>query len=287
MKVAIVSLLAKPRMKRHEINYFVGFHHLVESLKRHHTQLPPIIVLSPDLKQPPPGADGIEGVRIENYRKIANVQKAFGKSVYFKLDVFRMNFDRVVFLDADVLALKNVSELWNPNSFNAAGLYAIRESTALGLSNPDWQGRLNTGVMVINRPFLTGAHYQRLLQLAHDGATYDHGDQGVVNAFVQTNDMFNNVGELSPRYNLPSCARVDGDWQRFSQDIGIVHFLGPRKPWMNEPEHRWHHHDIQKLWDEEVKHHAPLPKQHPALQSSLHSRIVRAVQRYEEWRGKG
>ena len=102
MKVALVTVLAKPRLKRHETNYFVGFHHLIQSLQRHSHPLPPVVVLSPDLKTVPPGADRLQRVNTSDYNGIESIQKAFGKSVYFKLDAFRQPYDRVAEEKRDV-----------------------------------------------------------------------------------------------------------------------------------------------------------------------------------------
>ena len=285
MNVALVTVLAKPRLKRLETNYFVGFHHLIQSLQRHSHPLPPVVVLSPDLKTVPPGADRLQRVNTSDYNGIESIQKAFGKSVYFKLDAFRQPYDRVVYIDTDVLAFQDVSALWSPNEFNTHAIYATRESKSLGLTHPDWQGRLNTGVLVINAPLLGESTFQQLLNLAREGKTYDLGDQGVVNAFLNRSEFASQVGELPPRFNTPSCVRVEGDWARYSEDLAMMHYLGPRKPWMQAPEHPWHHPDTQKLWDLEVSKHAPLPKLHGSLTSSVHTRMVRLVQRYEEWRG--
>ena len=285
MNIALVTLLAKPRLKRHETDYFVGFHHLIQSLRRHSELLPPVVVLSPDLRRVPPGADQLRFVRTADYAEIQAVQKAFGKSVYFKLDLFRLPYDRVVYIDTDVLAFQDVSELWSPEHFNEHAIYGVRESDSLGLTNPDWQGRLNTGVLVINRPLLSEATFRSMLTLATQGSSYDLGDQGVVNAFLSAQKHPGLVGELPTRFNIPSCVRTNGDWPRFADDIAMMHFLGPRKPWMKSPDHPWHHAETQAMWDEETSHHASIPPLRDSLASSLRTRIVRFVQRYEEWRG--
>ena len=285
MNVALVTLLAKPRLKRHETNYFVGFHHLIESLRRHSGSLPPVVVLSPDLQHVPPGADQLLPVRPAEYVGIDSVQKAFGKSVYFKLDLFRLPFDRVVYLDTDVLAFKDVSTLWSPDHFNERAIYGVRESASLGLTNPDWQGRLNTGVLVVNRPLLSETTFRSMLTLAKRGNSYDLGDQGVVNAFLSESDNSKLAGELPARFNMPSCVRTNGDWSTYADDIAMMHYLGPRKPWMQAPEHPWHHPETQAMWDEETSHHAAIPHLRESLASTWRTRIVRSVQWYEEWRG--
>lgn len=284
MNVVIAVLLAKPRKKFEDVNYLVGYHHLLESLRRHNSSLPPIVVLSPDLKRPPPGADRLVRINERDYRNVENVQAAFGKSVYFKLDVFRLDFDRVIYFDTDVLTFADISELWDPDRYTECGLYGIRESAELGLLNPDWQGRFNTGVMVINQSFLGEQTFASLIELANKGSSYDLGDQGVLNAYISQSEIASQIGCLDPCLNMPSCVRTHGDWEKYRGDIRAMHFLGPRKPWRTSPAHEWYHADTQRLWDQEIAEHPPVPKQMPALRSSLHTRIVRLVQRYENWR---
>ena len=274
MNAVIAILLAKPRKKLEDVNYLVGYHHLIESLRRHSKSLPPIVVLSPDLKQPPPGADQLIRIDQAAYREIDNVQAAFGKSVYFKLDLFRLNFDRVVYFDSDVLTFADVSELWDPGQYNQHGLYGVRESNELGLLNESWHGQLNAGVMVINKPFMGQQTFADLIKIAVDGESYDLGDQGVLNTYIARPGVTDFVGELSPDLNMPSCVRTHGNWEKHRSRIRVMHFLGPRKPWRNTPDHEWFHEDTQRMWDQEIANHAPVPRPLRALRSSMHTRIV-------------
>lgn len=288
MKVSIVVMLARPRKKFEDVDYSVGFHHFVESLRRHNSvPIPPVTVLSPDLRRRPPGSDALVAVKTKNYAGVDNIQATFGRSVYFKLDVFRQDFDRIIYFDTDTLVLGDLSDLWDPTKFRDKGLYGMRETSQLGLTNPAWQGRMNAGVLVINRSFLQdGATYERMLGIAKAGNSYDLGDQGVISTLINQDDYKSNVGELHPRYNTPSCARTHGDWNALKNDIRVLHFLGPRKPWRNRPEHEWFHLDTQSIWDNEIKHHSPPTKRDRKLRSSLHTHIVRLVQRYKASRGE-
>lgn len=297
MKTVIATLLAKPRKKFEDVDYFVGFHHLCESLRRHNRSLPPILVFSPDIKSIPPGADQLVQIEERDFDGIEHVQMSFGKSVYFKLALFRLNelgidADRVIYFDTDVLTFAPVDMLWDKNCFCDKDIYGIRESKQLGLLNPDWQGRLNAGVLVINRPMLSQKVFDSMIDLARSGKTYDHGDQGVINAWLTSHNHWDWVGELPVEFNVPSCIRTHGDWDnsdwdKYRDSIKAMHFVGPRKPWRTRPEHEWFHPDTQAMWDNEIAHHASLPtKGRPDLASSIHTRIVRVIQRYERWRGK-
>jgi len=260
MRTAIVLLVARPRRKRDPVNYLIGYHHVVESLRRHHSSLPEIVVLSPDLESPPPGADRLVQIDPTPFNVIRKTQSAFGRSVYYKLALFQLNYDRILYLDTDLLILGDISELWDPTVYQQQGLYGVREDASLGLTHAVWQGKINAGMLLVNPARLPSTIFDQLLNIAAKGHSYDAGDQGVLHAYFSQTEMAPLVGQLPPRFNLPSCARVDGDWERYRDDIRILHFLGPRKPWASSPEHRWHHPETQAIWDREVAHHAPVPK---------------------------
>lgn len=287
MKTAIAVLLARPRKKLEDVDYYPGYHHLICSLKRHCKDLPPIVVISPDLKEKPPEAEMLVSIDPAEYDSINGVQMAFGKSVYFKLDLFRLNFDRVVYFDTDVLALDDVSDLWDPSQYNDHSLYAARESSQVGFLNPDWQQRLNSGVMVINQFLLNEETFRELMSLAEVGHSYDLSDQGVINAFVDRDAWQGTVGQLDPTYNLPSCAATHGDWETFEGRVKLLHFVGPRKPWRSTPDHEWHSDTVQALWDQEVGHHPRPPERRGELESSLHTKLVRVVQQLKvKWQSR-
>ena len=289
MKTVIVTLLAKPRMKYEDVDYFVGFHHLVQSLKRHNSHVPPIVVLSPDIETLPPGADHLVKVDPADFEGIKKVQMCFGLSVYFKLDMFRLNekgfdVDRIIYLDTDVLTFQSVEKLWDESSFNEHAIYGIREDSSLGLMLPIFQGRLNVGVLVINKSVLGQSTFDKLIGYANEGASYDLGDQGVIGHWLDQENLWGQVGVLPTEYHLPSSTRTHGDWDRYKDSIRVMHYLGPRKPWRDRPEHEWYHADTQELWDEEVAHHDPVPQNdRPNLGSSLYTRLVRVVQGILLW----
>lgn len=260
MRSAIVLLVAKPRGKRDPVNYLIGYHHVVQSLKRHCRAVPEIVVLSPDLDEPPAGADRLVRVDPRAYQSIRKTQSAFGRSVYYKLDLFRLDYDRVLYLDTDLLIVDDISELWDPQRYNDHDLYGVRESAAIGLKHAVWQGKINAGLLLVNRPLLNESVFRELVKIASQGHSYDAGDQGVLHAFLSRPEMTQRVGTLDSGFNLPTCVRVDGEWDRYSPLAKVWHFLGPRKPWMKQPEHRWHHADTQAIWDKEVATHEPVPQ---------------------------
>jgi len=86
---------------------------------------------------------------------------------------------RIVYLDCDAIALRDVSELWDLRRFADQAIYAVRETPEMA----PWRealGKLNAGVMVINEPLLDRRVYSEMLALMRAGKSYDGGDQGVL-----------------------------------------------------------------------------------------------------------
>lgn len=148
-------------------------------------------------------------------------------NTYTKLEVFGLTFlDRAVFIDADTVVLGELDELFEYEGFAAAPDFGLRLETH----------RFNSGVFVCS----PGSDlYMRVLGAIPDTPSYDGGDQGFLNVFM------NEVSWLPPQFNTlrralgryPDAIRKD--------DARIIHFVGP-KPWSlhNEPE--WS--DLDDLW---------------------------------------
>jgi len=282
LRTAVVLLAARPRRKRDPVNYLIGYHHVVQSLRRHHASIPEVVVMSPDLDETPAGADRLVRIDPRPFGVIRRTQSAFGRSVYFKLALFTLDYDRVIYLDTDLLIVGDIAELWDPTRYADRDLWGVRESAAIGLKHAVWQGKINAGMLLINRPLLGRPIFERLLSIAAAGRSYDSGDQGVLHEFLSDPEIAPRVGELDPAFNLPTCARVDGDWDRYGPTARILHYLGPRKPWCDAPPHRWHHPETQAIWDRETAAHPPVPLSlseagRPDLRTRLESGLLRAI----------
>lgn len=93
--------------------------------------------------------------------------RRFGAS-FTKLRVFDLTeFERVVFLDADTIVLRNIDDLFARTGFAAAPDFFM----------PD---RFNSGVMALAP---SHALFERMLAALAEAPTYDGGDQGFLNAF--------------------------------------------------------------------------------------------------------
>lgn len=103
-----------------------------------------------------------------------------------KLHAFRLvQYEKVIFLDADTLVLRRLSHLFeSPHSFSAA---------------PDqgWPDAFNSGVMVLEP---SQESFDGLIDMMKRKGTWDGGDQGLLN------DFFPNWNRLSFTYNVTPSA---------------------------------------------------------------------------------
>ncbi|KAK9467941.1 nucleotide-diphospho-sugar transferase [Lipomyces arxii] len=125
-------------------------------------------------------------------------------------------FDRIVYLDADVLPLANIDSL-----FLAAGSLAA-------CPDAGWPDIFNSGVMVLSP---SSKDFEGLYALAETGETFDGGDQGLLNEYFGSEwtrlPFLYNVTPSTGYEYLPSFAR-------FSPDVKAVHFIGLPKPWQRD-----------------------------------------------------
>ncbi|KAK5173758.1 glycogenin glucosyltransferase [Saxophila tyrrhenica] len=134
---------------------------------------------------------------------------------FSKLNLFRLTqFRKIVYLDADVVALRAPDEL-----------FALEDSFAAA---PDvgWPDAFNTGVMVI-APH--EGDYHALRTLASAGDSFDGADQGLLNQYFEHKPW----KRLSFAYNCTPSANYQYEpaYRYYKQNISMVHFIGSDKPW--------------------------------------------------------
>jgi len=127
-------------------------------------------------------------------------------------------YSKCVFLDADVVVLRDIDDLFEREEFSAA-------------HDAGWPDCFNSGVFVY-RP--SKETYTKLMQFAsQQSASFDGGDQGLLNAF------FSNWRSSDISRHLPFTYNVTANTfysyvpavTKFRNDIRVVHFAGALKPW--------------------------------------------------------
>ncbi|KAG9007282.1 glycogenin glucosyltransferase [Tulasnella sp. JGI-2019a] len=138
--------------------------------------------------------------------------------VLTKLHAFRLSqFDKVIFLDADILPVRPLAHLFAlPYAFSAV---------------PDvgWPDIFNSGLMAFQPG---GDKFDEIMQIVRRKGSWDGGDQGVLNEWRGSD-----WNRLSFTYNTtPTAAYTYAPaYERFGKEINAIHFIGANKPWKSLP----------------------------------------------------
>jgi glycogenin len=135
-------------------------------------------------------------------------------SAFTKINLWRLvQFSKIVYIDADVVAYRAPDEL-----------FALRHDFAAA---PDigWPDLFNTGVMVLT-PNL--GDYYAMVAMAERGISFDGADQGLLNMHFK-----DGYHRLSFTYNVTPSAHYQyiPAYRHFQSSINMVHFIGADKPW--------------------------------------------------------
>jgi glycogenin glucosyltransferase len=135
-------------------------------------------------------------------------------STFTKITLWKQTqFRKIVYLDADMVALRAPDELFDLSQpFSAA---------------PDigWPDIFNTGLMVLDPNM---GDYYSLLAMAQRGISFDGADQGLLNMHFK-----NSFNRLSFTYNVTPSAHYQylPAYRHFQSSISVAHFIGQNKPW--------------------------------------------------------
>ncbi|MEB3341627.1 tetratricopeptide repeat protein [Okeania sp.] len=168
-------------------------------------------------------------INTDNYSNIDT--KKFGwhprfvKSFY-SFEAFKdWGYDVNIFLDADTLCLSNIDFLFQNKG------YKIMAALDIGINVFPRIYKcshyiINTGVMCIDKCLFQ--YYERLLEIASKGISYDGGDQGVINHLLYEQNI--KVSYLHPKFN--TLKRIYHHFPSIWAEIEpkIIHYVGD-KPW--------------------------------------------------------
>jgi glycogenin glucosyltransferase len=137
---------------------------------------------------------------------------------FTKIALWRQTqFRKLVYLDADVVALRALDELFDIEASFAAA--------------PDigWPDAFNSGVMVITPDM---GEYWALQTMAATGDSFDGADQGLLNQYFEHRPW----QRLKFTYNCTPNAEYQWEpaYRHYKRDIAAVHFIGKNKPWSGQ-----------------------------------------------------
>lgn len=157
----------------------------------------------------------VDRISTPNLENLARLDRFDLRFAFTKIALWRQqHFRKIVYIDADVVALRAPDELFDlPHGFAAA---------------PDigWPDCFNSGVMVLTPSM---GEFNSLRTMAASGTSFDGADQGLLNEYYQYRPWH----RLSFTYNCtPSASyQYEPAYRHFKSSISLVHFIGKEKPW--------------------------------------------------------
>ena len=155
------------------------------------------------------------------------------------------NLERILYLDCDMIALGDISELWEIDlsdytlaAVEDAGFHHRLEKMDIACSSTKY---FNSGFMLINmEKWLTGNVTKRVMQFIHDNPEkLKFHDQDALNAILHDQWL-----QLHPKWNAQSYIMKrevehpdpEGEKEYFEtrRDHKIIHYSGHVKPWSPE-----------------------------------------------------
>ena len=154
-----------------------------------------------------------------------SIEKAIGRKHFFKLQIFDLiEFSKIVFLDADMIAVKNIDELFDRDNMTAV---SDRQFSGGVKTN------INSGLMVVcpqeNLSTKLIAHIPKIL-MENSTIGQPSGDQDVINDYFP---------KWIDQQNLHLPSAYNAKWNMLDVDkmniknIKIIHFDGKCKPWFS------------------------------------------------------
>ncbi|CAJ2507951.1 Uu.00g091370.m01.CDS01 [Anthostomella pinea] len=156
--------------------------------------------------------------RIRNHQpdNLHLMNRADLHSAFTKINLWKqMQFRKIVYIDADVVAYRAPDEL-----FDIAHHFSAAPDTG-------WPDLFNTGVMALTPNM---GDYYAMMAMAERNISFDGADQGLINMHFQ-----NNYNRISFTYNVTPSAHYQylPAYRHFQSTINMVHFIGSDKPWFN------------------------------------------------------
>ena len=175
MKIAIAFLVTG--------KYKIGLDVLLHSLDRHNS-LNEIdkILITDDIEK----YNDLKIINVDGkiYKDVIKPNPKWAKTFY-KFEIFKMyDYDRVIFLDCDMLCVGDISYLFS-SEINKYDLCGVRSSD-YGRSK-----QINSGLLVVNKSLLNENTYKDLIKISKKKSFHDGGDEGIINYYLILSKNYN------------------------------------------------------------------------------------------------
>lgn len=140
---------------------------------------------------------------------------------FTKLHCWKLTqYEKCVFMDADMLVLKNIDELFGKEELSA-------------VADVGWPDMFNSGLFVFKPSDVT---FAALIKQAEEHGSFDGGDQGLLNSYFNTWKTGDANKQLSFNYNMQTAGAgctytSSAAYLRYGKNVKVIHFLGSNKPW--------------------------------------------------------
>lgn len=172
----------------------------------------------------------------------------YPETIYYRLlahDYLPQNLDRILYVDADILCINDISELYNLDLTDK--LYAAASHTSdsnirelvnkLRLRNFEAESYFNSGVLLMNFEAIKKEVSRKdiLDYIAQNSLRLLLPDQDVLNALYghRTKQIPDQIYNYDARYNALYFTRSSGKWDLdwVIEHTVFLHFCGRDKPW--------------------------------------------------------
>lgn len=227
-------------------SYLPGVQVLARSLKAVESFYPLICVLSVDIDEQTETClteEGISCIRlscsaIEEPVNPQGQSRSHWNYTFDKLQIWGLTqFEKVVFLDSDMLIVRNIDALFDCKPFSAV------TADSLYPGNEAWAGGLNSGLMVIEPDKNVEKDLLNLVAPVVDEARKKNisvGDQDVIKRYLlgwahdkslHLDEGYNLFADHLTYYVRHLGYALDGSG---GKPVYVVHFVGKAKPWMRK-----------------------------------------------------
>lgn len=172
----------------------------------------------------------------KDYDGISPVREGSGIGTFFKgFEAFRnYGFKKNIVMDADMLCLGRLDELWKDNDRQIRAAYGVlnRMRKRLKIDYDEY----NAGMMVVDQSIQGDETVNHLIERARARRSYNRGDQGVLHLWSYEEKI--DVEYISQKWNMvrriatKNCYQDEPSGKLHIKDCRMLHFTGKTKPWL-------------------------------------------------------
>ncbi|RDJ35623.1 MAG: hypothetical protein DWQ19_12460 [Crenarchaeota archaeon] len=228
-------------------NWLLGAETLIKSLRAQNTTRPIEVMVLPDVSDNDMSklaALGATCNRVESIKSKLAIVKPWHKSPDFcqncfcKLHMWNTNYDKIIYLDADTIVIKNIDHLFYTQEEFAAGrsctsIINVKTNESQSFLNDN---HFNAGVLVFSPNKKT---YKDLMEQKDYVNDDDGSDQSLLNIYFKHTwyklpVIYNTTQRL--KSSLPQV------WKQIKEDIHVIHYT-LHKPWATKD-----NTELNSLW---------------------------------------